>query len=134
MMIADPTLNEKAAALDELAMLYETAVTIFPAADYAAEFCRFFAVKARGLKLIPAPNGFFDALKEVCGDDGWQPIAQKTESLFGLPKRVTVFENDAAVKEELEGPDGLGPFFFIFDLMFCEYDGFTLCFISGTNN
>ena len=133
-MIADQTLSEKAAALDALAMQYETAVTIFPAADYAAEFCRFFEVKAHGLKLIPSPNGFYDALKEVSGDDVWQPIAQKTEVLFGLPKRVTVFENDAAIRNALEGDDGMGPFCFIFDLMFCEYDSFTLCFISGTNN
>lgn len=28
----------------------------------------------------------------------------------------------------------LAPFFFVFDLMFCEYEGFTLCFLSGSNN
>ena len=47
---------------------------------------------------------------------------------------MTVFDNNVKLREELEGPDGLSPFFFVFDLMFCEYGEYTLCFISGSNN
>ena len=126
--------GKKTERLIELAMRYETAVLLLPEDNYAKTFFDFYEIKNRDAKTIPAPDGFYETLKEVCGDDVWQPIAEKTESLFGLPKRVAVFENDAAWKDELEGPDGLGPFFFIFGVMFCEYDGFTLCFISGSNN
>ena len=73
-------------------------------------------------------------LREVNGYDVWKPVAELTESLFGQPRRVMVFEDDSALKDELEGPDGLGPFFFIFDLMLFEYGGHTLCFISVAND
>ena len=36
--------------------------------------------------------------------------------------------------EALGGRRGLSPFFFVFDMMFCEYPECTLCFMSGTNN
>lgn len=45
-----------------------------------------------------------------------------------------LFDDVSGIIDELEGPDGLAPFFFFFDLMFCEYDDFTLCFMSGSNN
>ncbi|MBO4367271.1 MAG: hypothetical protein J5859_01045 [Clostridia bacterium] len=126
--------KEKTDILRKFAMAYETYVQCFPAADYPDSFRRFYEVKTKGLRLVPAEEGFRAALKEVSGDDPCGPIAQKTEDLFGLPLRVTVFEDDTALRDEMEGPDGLGPFFFIFGIMFCEYAGFTLCFISGSNN
>ena len=111
------------------------AVRSLPADHYLEVFCEFFEIKNRNLTLIPSSyGGFHETLREVAGYDVWQPIAEKTESLFGLPKRVTLFEDDAELLSELEGPDGLAPFFFVFDLMFCEYEDFVLCFISGTNN
>lgn len=125
---------DKTEQLNDLAMKYETSVIALPAEDYRKAFCQFYEVKQKKLRLLPLPDGFRETLREVCGSDVWQPIAEKTESLFGLPKRVAVAEDDAALKKELEGPNGTGPFFFIFDFMFCEYDAFTLCFISGSNN
>lgn len=133
-MPADPVIEQKTALLDQLAQRYETSVTAFPAGDYLRAFCDFYEIKGRDLKLIPAPEGFHAALRELSGDDVWQPIARETERLFGPPRRVTVFEDDKALRDELEGPEGLAPFFFVFDLMFCEYEGFTLSFLSGTNN
>lgn len=130
----DPDVREKAALLDELAMRYETAVQVLPGAGYLEAFLDFYEVKNRGQRLVPAEGSFREALREVCGDEVWEPIARQTEALFGTPERVTVFEDDAALRDELEGPEGLGPFFFLFDLVFCEYGPFTLCFISGTNN
>ena len=133
-MTADQNAGMKAGQLNDLAMQYETSVIKLPADSYLEAFYRFYEIKNRNQNLIPSPNGFYETLREVSGYDVWQPIARRTENLFGLPKRVTVFEDDRSLREEMEGPDGLGPFFFIFDLMFCEYDGFTLCFISGSNN
>jgi hypothetical protein len=133
-MPIDPDVLARAALLDDFAMVYETSVTIFPAEDTLKEFCAHFEIEGAGLALVPSPEGFYGTLKEVCGYDVWQPIAGKTAELFGMPSRVTVFEDVSAVTEKLEGEDGLGPFFFVFDVMFCEYGGFTLCFISGTNN
>ena len=136
-MIADREVSGKAAELDALAMRYETAVIALPAERYAEAFCRFYSLSGRELKLVPFADGFHHALQQVSGDDVWQPIAAQTERLFGLPNRVTVPKNDRERKRiirGLEGPNGLGPFFFAFDLMFCEYDGFTLCFLSGSNN
>lgn len=128
------TFDEKLSRLNELSMKYETSVTAFTSENYLIEFCDFFEVKNKGLKLVPSPYGFKEALKELSGYDVWQPIAETTESLFGLPERVTVFDDDSKLIEELEGADGLAPFYIVFDLMFCEFDGFSLCFISGTNN
>lgn len=133
-MVNDPTLQSKAGILDELAMTDETAVQAFGAGDYLKDFMDFYEIKNRSHRLIPSAGSFHDALCEVCGDDVWQRIAEETERLFGTPQRVTVFEDPGKLIGELEGSDGLAPFFFVFDVMFCEYDGFTLCFISGTNN
>ena len=133
-MSADPELFRKAAELDELAMRYETAVQPLLAEDYVKEFYDFYRIRDRKRKLIPSEDIFEQALMEVSGYDVWRPIAEETERLFGLPKRVMVFDDDNALREELGGRKGLGPFFFHFGIMFCEYEGFTLCFISGTNN
>ena len=127
-------LSSKIQLLNTLSMQYETAVIDFPADGYPNAFFDYFEIKDRDLKLIPSELGFHETLKEVSGYDVWQLIADLTEEFFGEPKRVTVFEDDKSLRDELEGPEGLAPFFFIFDLMFCEYDDFTLCFISGSNN
>ena len=64
----------------------------------------------------------------------WQKIEEKTKALLGEPESVAIFEDCGPLIDEMEGADGLAPFFFVFDIMFCEYKRFTLCFISGTNN
>ncbi len=133
-MAQDQDVSAKTGLLDRLSMRYETSVQALPAGNYLEAFCDFYQIRDRNLKLVPSPDGFHGTLREVSGYDVWRPIAEETERLFGLPDRVTVFEDDRALRDELEGPDGLGPFFFIFDLIFCEYGGFTLCFISGSNN
>ena len=133
-MAPDHGLAEKAAQLDQLTMRYETAVIRLPAQGYLEAFREHYEIRHVNAALIPSPDSFRETLKEVSGDDVWQPIAAETEKLFGVPKRVMILEDGRPVTDALEGPDGLGPFFFIFDLMFCEYDGFTLCFISGSNN
>jgi len=121
-------------ALNELTMEYEVSVQALSSEDYLTEFFDFYEVKNRGSRLIPSPDSFHDTLREVCGDDAWRCIAERSEYLFGEPKRVTVFDDAKAVIDCLEGEDGLAPFFFVFNVMFCEYESFTLCFISGTNN
>ena len=128
------TVKDKTATLDELSMFYEVSVQAFFSANYAEEFFNFYEIKNRNLKLIPSEFKFYESMRELCGYDRWKPVAEKTESLFGQPKRITVFEDTTSLFDELEGPDGLAPLFFVFDLMFYEYEGFTLCFISGTNN
>ena len=133
-MIADKHWNAKLKLLDDLAMRYEVAVKHLYEEDYLKEFYDFYEIKNRKAKLVPAEEGFEETLKNVSGEYRWEAIAEKTKSLFGLPLRVTVFDDDTKLKEELEGPDGLAPFFFVFDLMFCEYGEYTLCFISGSNN
>ena len=127
-------LDSRVKQLNELSMVYETSVRMFSAKDYLQEFLDLYEIKNRDLKLIESPESFRGTLCEVSGSDVWQPIAEKAEELFGVPSRVMVFENDTALRSELEGPHGLGPFFFIFDIMFCEYEYYTLCFISGSNN
>ena len=127
-------LKAMTAELDELSMYYETAVQLFSGSDYLQEFCEFYEISLGGAELAESEDGFRGTLREVSGYDVWQPIAEKTEELFGVPKRVMVFEDVSPVTEALEGPHGCGPFFFINDSMFCEYDYYTLCFISGTNN
>lgn len=129
-----PALMEKCSRLDKLSMYYETSVQLLPGSGYLEAFWDFYEIKNRAQRLIPAEGSFREALRELCGDDVYEPIAELTEALFGTPAQVLVFGEDAALRDELEGPEGLGPFFFVFDLMFCEYGAFTLCFISGTNN
>lgn len=129
-----PALMEKCSRLDKLSMDYETSVQLLPGSGYLEAFWDFYEIKNRTQSLIPAEGDFREAMRELSGDDVWEPIAKLTEALFGAPERVLVFEDNAALRDELEGPEGFGPFFFIFDLMFCEYGDYTLCFISGTNN
>ena len=120
--------------IDDLAMGYETAVIPFFSNDYLTEFYDFYRVKNRNAKLLPSEESFEETLRNVSGDDCWKPIADKAKDLFGLPKQVTVFEDVTKLKDEMGGRRGYAPFFFVFDIMFCEYESFTLCFISGSNN
>lgn len=130
----DPALLRQWQELDELTMGYETAVILLPEQGYREAFFRLYRIKDRTRRLIPASENFRQALREVCGDSVWQPIAEGAEALFGTPRQVLYFEEEEKLREELEGPRGLAPFFFVFGMMFCEYEGFTLCFMSGTNN
>ena len=133
-MVADKEWKAKLKLLNDLAMQNEVGIKPLYEKDYLKEFYDFYEIKNRKAKLVPAEEGFEETLKNVSGEYRWEAIAEKTKSLFGLPLRVTVFDDDIKLKEELEGPDGLGPFFFVFDMMFCEYGEYTLCFISGSNN
>ena len=120
--------------LDEVVMDSEVSVHALFEEDYLKEFYDFYEIQNRDQKLIPSPYSFHESLKELCGDSVWRMVAEMTEKLFGVPKGITEFENIRPVIDEMEGEDGLAPFFFVFDMMFYEYGGFTLCFITGTNN
>ena len=133
-MIADKDWKANLKLLNDFTMQYEVGVKLLYEKNYLKEFYDFYEIRNRKAKLVPAEEGFEETLKNVSGEYRWEAIAEKTKSLFGLPLRVTVFDDDTKLKEELEGPDGLAPFFFVFDMMFCEYVEFTLCFISGSNN
>ena len=130
-------LFEKAHKLNDLAMVYEVAVIPLPEADYLKEFYDFFEIGHRDSRLIPSGEDFDAAFELVCGDYGREAITGETKRLFGAPTRVTMFDDDAAfrqLRDELDGPGGLTGLFFVFDVMFCEYGDFTLCFINGSNN
>ena len=133
-MFADKDWKAKLKLLKDLAMRYEVAVKPLYEKDYLKEFYDFYEIRKRKEKLVPAEEGFEETLKNVSGEYRWEAIAEKTKSLFGLPLRVTVFDDITKLRDEMEGPEGLAPFFFVFDLMFCEYGEYTLCFISGSNN
>ena len=133
-MIDKNEILEKVNILDDLAMKYEVAVIPLFEEDYLKEFLDFYEIKNLDLKLVPSEDDLDEALKNLSGEYRWEEIAEKTKSLFGVPDRIMVLEDDRSLKEELEGPDGLAPFFFVFDLMFCEYEEYTMCFLCGTNN
>ena len=135
-MIADKDWKDKLRLLDDLAMVYEVAVIPLYEQDYLTEFYDFYRIRNRSWKLVPSELGFEDSLREVSGEYRWEEIAEMAKELYGLPKRIMGLEDGAPsdLREALGGRRGLSPFFFVFDMMFCEYDGFTLCFISGTNN
>lgn len=130
----DPAVLENVWQLGDLAMEYEVAVIPFSSGDYLEEFYRFYKVFNRDHKLVPASDSYYEELKELKTYDGWREIIGQTKTFFGIPNCIKVFEDAAALTEELEGPLGLAPLFFVDDLLFCEYDDLTLCFISGTNN
>lgn len=88
------------------------------------------------MTVLPSASGkdFYQSLTEVSGEKCCADIAKEAESLFGLPERVMIFDDPGAVTDEMGGVKGLGPFYIVFDLMFCEYKDYTVCYISGTNN
>ena len=133
-MIRDEKWKPEYDALHDLAMAHEVAVVPMFEQDYLTEFYDFYRIRDRSAKLIPVQAGFDEAMKDLCGEYHWEEIAQKTKGLFGLPRRITAFDNMEKLKDELGGPGGLSSFFFVFDVMFCEYEAQTLCFICGTNN
>ena len=133
-MIADKDWKANLKLLNDLAMQYEVGVKLLYEKNYLKEFYDFYEIRNRKAKLVPAEEGFEETLKNVSGEYRWEAIAEKTKSLFGLPLRVTVFDDITKLRDEMEGPEGLAPFFFVFDMMFCEYGEYTLCFISGSNN
>ena len=135
-MIADKDWKKKLGLLDDLAMGYEVAVIPMYEKDYLAEFYDFYRIRNRSGKLVPSELGFEGSLREVSGEYRWEEIAVRAKAYFGLPVRIMGFEDGAPsdLREALGGRRGLSPFFFVFDMMFCEYEGFTLCYMSGTNN
>lgn len=132
-MSIDDIIRSKVGILDGIAMKYEVSAQAFCADNYAEEFFGFYELKDRDHRIVPSPLSFNEALRELCGG-AWQPIAEKAAELFGEPSGITVFDDPGAVIKELEDPEGLALFFYVFDIMFCRYDGFVLCFISGSNN
>ncbi len=133
-MIADPKREKQWEQLDELAMTYEVAVIPFCEENYLKEFFDFYRIRNRSTKLVETEEGFDESLRDVSGEYRWEEIARKARDLFGLPRRILFFDEDSRLRDELGGRRGLSPFFFVFGMMFCEYEGFTLCFMSGTNN
>ena len=133
-MASKPKWDARFDELDDFTMGYEVAAVPFFKKEYVDEFYRFYRIRDRHANLIPCGGGFHEALRDFCGDGRWEPISEKTEALFGRPARVCEFDDISTLKEELGGPRGLSSFFFVFDLIFCEYPDFTLCFIFGTNN
>ena len=130
----DPADLEKIWKLGNLAMECEVAVIPFSSGGYLGEIYRYNNIRNRDQKLIPASDSFRAELKELGSYDGWREIIEQTKGCFGMPNDIKVFEDAPVLINELEGPFGLAPFFFVDDMIFCEYDDFTLCFISGTNN
>ncbi len=127
--------RQRAALLDDFAMDHETAVTWLPAGDYLKAFCDLYRIRRRDFRLVPSAQGFYERLREMCGDRRGIAVAEMAERLFGMPGRVADFEDAGPAIDQLEtSGGGLGPFYCVFDVMFCEYEGFALCFISGTNN
>ncbi len=134
-MIDKENIFDKVDMIYDLAMEYEVAVIPFFEDDYLNEFFDFYRIKNRDVKLIPSEEDFDESLKNLNGEYRWETISEKAKSVFGLPNRVMIFDNyDMVLMEQLGGRNGLTPFFFVFDLMFCEYEDYTLCFISGSNN
>ena len=133
-MIPDNLWYEKLQQLDDLAMGYEVAVIPLFEEDYLNEFYDFYKIRTRKSKLIPSEEGFEASLKTVSGEYRWESIAEMAKNLYGLPTRVMFLEDNPKLRDELGGRRGLSPFFFVFDMMFCEYGDFTLCFMSGSNN
>ncbi len=101
--------DERFDLLDDFSMGYETAVVPMFSDDYLQEFYDFYRIRNRQPKLIPSEGSFHETLKEVSGDNCWRPIAEKTELLLGLPDRVTVFEDDEDLREEMGAPPGIPP-------------------------
>ena len=126
--------DERFDLLDDFTMEYGVAVLPLFEADCLKEFYDFYEIKNRKPKLIPYGEDFQAAMVDMCGEPRGPLIAGKTEALFGLPKRIMAFDDDAKLRNRLGGRKGLSPFFFVFDLMFFEYDRFTLCFLYGSND
>lgn len=133
-MFIDEALYIKTKILNDTAEKYEASVQTFPAKNYLGEFYDFYEIKNRNQHPVIYKKSFPEALKEVCGDDAYQPLADKTKSLFGAPNRVLLFEDSGRLTDEMSNADSAAPFYIVFDFMFCEYKDFTLLFISGTNN
>ena len=125
----------KAFLLDDLAMEYETAVFYLDKDDYLEQFFDLNFTVDRICSLTVYDGELEEAFSDLCGEDAGKLIAEKTESYFGIPKRILFFDDTAKVTDELEASsDGWGVFYIVSDAMFLEYDGFALCFVSGTNN
>ena len=128
----DPRWSE----LNAFAMEREISVTPFTDPDWLEAFYDFFEIRKKNRRFAPVPTGtdLYGGMTDLAGEEAGRAVAAETERLFGLPLRLTRFEDAQELMDELSGPRGLAPFFFVFDALFCEYEGFTLCFLCGTNN
>ena len=116
-------------------MDYDIAVLALPAENCLQEFLDFYEIEAPDAKLVPLELSFRETIEDMGHYDSWQLVADKAEELFGLPARIMVLEDEAPVLRGLETSEGgVGPFYVMFWLAFCEYEGFTLCFMAGSND
>ena len=134
-MLTDQNILDKAGILDDFAVDYDIAVLALPAEDCLQEFLDFYELKAPDAKLVPSELDLRETIEDMGHYDSWQLVADKAEALFGLPERISVLEDEDPVLRSLETSEGgVGPFYVMFCLAFCEYEGFTLCFMAGSND
>ena len=119
--------------LNDFTMKYEAAVIPFSADGYLEEFFDFYKMKRRDHGVTRFSRSLEKTLKSYGGDDCAGPITREIKKTFGLPLDVKVFVNSTYSLHEFEDGDNLTPFFFVFDIVFCEYENFTLCLIFGSN-
>jgi len=112
----------------------------FSTEKYLEEFVEFFRCRSLKLELdeISAPLG--EVLADYFGREG--DDAKVVEALvwylehrrtLGTLRRITQFADGGKLMDRLSGKNGWGPFFFITDIFFLEYESCTLCCLMGNN-
>ena len=134
-MFVNVALRDKVRLLDDFAMESSCAVMPFSKEHYLEEFLKFYEIKGRKHKLKLSQDSLYKNLEEMCAYGKGRPVAEKTEEMFGLPLNIYEFEDEKAITEQMEGMNGgCSGFYFVFYVIFCEYEDFVLCFFSGSND
>ena len=114
----------------------DATVYFLPAEDTLKEFSSFFRLR---MELHRDDCGTLEEIVyDWFGNEGSDKelsdnILFLLKRYVGTPKDVySVVERKEAI-DKLEGPKGYGPFFFISDFFFVEYDEYTLVFFMGND-
>lgn len=126
-----------ASACSEWIGCSEISADCYEASRFAAAFAEDYGLAPEKVRLTPVPETLRQSLVQWLG--GKQP--KLTDSLcwlintrLGDPRQVYRLENEGEIVASLGwGEDGKGPYYFMDDLFFVEFEEATVCFFLGNN-
>ena len=106
--------------------------------NFLMEFSSLFHLKYSELEIEETDTSLKEELTQWFNGDGSSKrlmggIEFHLMRRAGVCRKIYRFKDEKTVFDQLSGRKGYGPFFFIEDLFFASFDGFTLAFFMGND-
>ena len=106
--------------------------------NFLMEFCSLFHLKYSDYAIEETDSTLKEELSRWLNGDGksrrlMEAIDFHLMRRAGKPGKISRFTDEKKAIDKLSGTKGYGPYFFIEDLFFVSYKGFTLAFFMGND-